>query len=124
MSRTLKQVQALAEQGVVRVSLHGYEELSTDNIRVRDVIEGLPKAAVVEDYPDCPKGPCVLVLQWDGEGLPIHVVWGSQQLDMIRRLCSSLRIGPTPRSGIRHGEGGGREPQIKQEIGSRGRACR
>ncbi|MBI2821720.1 MAG: DUF4258 domain-containing protein [Acidobacteria bacterium] len=69
-------VQALAERGEVCVSLHGYEELSTDHIRVRDVIDGLLKAAVVEDYPDYPKGPCVLVLQWDGEGLPIHVVWG------------------------------------------------
>ncbi len=74
MRATLEKVQALAVRGEVRVSLHGYEELAADQVRVRDIINGV--ASVVEDYPDYAKGPCVLVLQQDGANQPIHVVWG------------------------------------------------
>ena len=63
-------------RGEVRVSLHGYEELAADDVLVRDVVDGLATAVVVEDYPDYSKGPCVLVLEQDRAGQPIHVVWG------------------------------------------------
>jgi hypothetical protein len=39
-------------------------------------VESAADAVVVEDYPDYPKGPCVLVLQKDRRGDVIHVVWG------------------------------------------------
>ncbi len=76
MSQTLEQVRALVARGEVRVSVHGYEELAADHVRVRDVIDGLAGAVVVEDYPEYQKGPCVLVLEHDKAGQPIHVVWG------------------------------------------------
>lgn len=60
----------------VRVSDHGYDELSSDNLLAREVVEGATESVVVEDYPDYPKGPSVLVLQKDSEKRPIHVVWG------------------------------------------------
>ncbi|MGH7572034.1 MAG: DUF4258 domain-containing protein [Gemmatimonadota bacterium] len=69
-------MQTLVARGEVRVSLHGYEELAADEIRVRDAVDGLALAVTVEDYPDYPKGPCVLVLEQDGNGRPIHLVWG------------------------------------------------
>ena len=76
MSKTLEQVRALVADGEVQVSVHGYEELAEDGLRVRDVVNGLATAALVEDYPDYAKGPCVLVLEYDGTNQPIHVVWG------------------------------------------------
>ena len=53
-----------------------YRQFAADEIRARDVVEGLAKAVLIEDYPDYPRGPCCLVLQRDGAGQPIHVVWG------------------------------------------------
>jgi hypothetical protein len=76
LSETLERLRLLAARGDVRLSLHGYEELAADRIHVVDIVEGLTAAIVVEDYPRYPKGPCVLVLQQDRTGQPIHVVWG------------------------------------------------
>jgi hypothetical protein len=76
MSETLVKVQALAANGEVRVSLHGYDELAADSIFFADVLDGVSGAVLIEDYPQTAKGPCVLVLQKDSEGRSIHVVWG------------------------------------------------
>jgi len=76
LSAILEQIRALVARGDVRVSLHGYEELAADNVPVRDIIEGLTGAEAIEEYPNYPKGPCVLVLQQDKSTQPVHVVWG------------------------------------------------
>ena len=74
MSQTLKDIRELAEAGDVRISAHGYNELANDGILATEVVAGLPSATVVEDYPDFPKGRCVLVLENDASGKPIHAV--------------------------------------------------
>jgi hypothetical protein len=76
MSRTLQSILILIEQGDVRISMHGYDELAADFISTRDVVNGVSDAVVVEDYPEYGKGPAVLVLQQDSNDSPIHVLWG------------------------------------------------
>jgi hypothetical protein len=76
VSKTLERVLDLVSQWEVLISSHGYDELADDDIPVRDILAGLTAAIVVDDYPDYAKGPCVLVLQKDAKGNPIHVVWG------------------------------------------------
>ena len=79
MSKTLEDIKALVCKLEVRISDHGYDELLSDNLLAREVVEGVSAAVIVEDYPDYPKGSCVLVLQKDREQQPIHVVWGGTE---------------------------------------------
>jgi len=55
LSKTLENIKALIRKLEVRISDHGYDELSSDNLFAREVVEGATEAVVVEDYPDYPK---------------------------------------------------------------------
>lgn len=76
MSHTFGRVRKLSSAGEIRISDHGYDELAEDGILAGDVVDGLQSAEVIEDYPNYPKGPCVLVLCHDAQGRPVHAVWG------------------------------------------------
>ena len=76
MSKLLERIRQLHSLGNIQISAHGYDELANDNILVRDVMQSLNSAAIVEEYPDYHKGPCILLLQQDASGKPIHVLWG------------------------------------------------
>lgn len=66
----------MIERQEVRISEHGYDELAKDNLFAQEIVESVSLATMVEDYPDYYKGPCVLVLHYDNNGRPVHVVWG------------------------------------------------
>lgn len=96
MSTTLKAVLALVEIRDVRISEHGYDELAEDGLTVTEILDGIVKAKLVEDYPEYPKGPSVLVLQFDREGRPIHTVWGIPKgHDRPAVLVTAYRPDPT-----------------------------
>jgi hypothetical protein len=72
----LDRIHRCIEAGEVRVSSHGYDELAADGLFFEDVLAGFANARVIEGYPDYPKGPCLLMLQTDPAGAPVHVLWG------------------------------------------------
>lgn len=59
VSETLNIVKRLVAAGEVWISEHGYDELASDQISVREVLGGIGHSTVVEDYPGFTKGPKV-----------------------------------------------------------------
>jgi hypothetical protein len=76
MSELFETIRALIRAQDVRLSEHGFDEMVEDALTAREVIGGIEIAEVIEEYLNYPKGSCVLVLQKDRMGRPIHVVWG------------------------------------------------
>lgn len=76
MNKTFIRIIELIKNNDIKVSAHGYDELAEDGILVKEILANVKNAVVIEDYPKYPKGHCMLVLQKDFKGRPIHVVWG------------------------------------------------
>ncbi|MGH6820233.1 MAG: DUF4258 domain-containing protein [Methylocella sp.] len=76
MGDTFTRIIELVAKDDVRISEHGYDELVEDGITIADILEGIGIGRVIEEYQQFPKGPSVLVLQFDRKGNPIHAVWG------------------------------------------------
>jgi hypothetical protein len=88
----LERIQELVSGGDVRISEHGYDELADDALTAREALAGVFEARTVEEYPNYPKGPSVLLLQKDSDGFPIHVVWGiSKGYDKPAVLITAYR---------------------------------
>jgi len=95
MSDVFHRILDLVARQEVLISDHGYDELAAEDILVRDILGGAREAIVVEEYPTYHKGPCVLVLQKDNEGGPIHVVWGiPSQADSPAVVVTAYRPDP------------------------------
>jgi hypothetical protein len=95
VSELLERIRRLVAAREVRISEHGFDELSADGIAVREAVQGLGSAVVVEEYPASGRGPAVLVLEFDQSGQPLHVVWGIPQgLESPAILVTAYRPDP------------------------------
>ena len=75
-SETFLKIRELIKKREILISNHGYDELAQDNIFIKDIINSIDDAIVIEDYPDAWKGATVLLLQFDRNGGAVHTVWG------------------------------------------------
>jgi hypothetical protein len=95
MTDLLNRIFALVEKGDIRISEHGYDQLSEDGLLVRDVLNGFKQASVIEEHPDYPKGPCILLLQHTADGKPVHALWGiPKSFDSPAILITAYRPDP------------------------------
>ena len=101
MIETWDKIKLLIAEGNIKISEHGYDELAADDLNVREIVAGTPNGSIIpnwkaspnsrdytimvetiklesiiEEYPEYPKGPCVLILLRDKKGYPVHAVWG------------------------------------------------
>ena len=75
-SETFLKIRELIKKREILISNHGYDELAQDDIFIKDIINSIDNAIVIEDYPDAWKGATVLLLQFDRNGNAVHTVWG------------------------------------------------
>ena len=118
MSKTLYLVKRLVEGKDIQISAHGYDELAADGILIHDDVEGLANGLVVEDYPDYHKGPCVLVLQYDEDGRPIHVLWGIPKDAASPAVVITVLTAPILTSGRMTSLGESNDEEASFEIGT------
>ena len=75
MCDTFDRIPVLIAEGIVRISGYGCDEIATDGLLARELVEGVETAEVIEDYPNYPEGPCVLLLQRTKDERSVHAVW-------------------------------------------------
>lgn len=100
MSDFFQRVRDLISAGEVRISEHGYDELVEHGLTAREILAGILTSVVVEEYPDYPEGPCVLLLQKDRAGNPVHVVCGIPN-GYVKPVFRSRHTGRTRSAGMR-----------------------
>jgi Domain of unknown function (DUF4258) len=89
-------IRTLVVEGKSRVSEHGFRELREDDISLADLVQSIGSAAVVEEYPDYHKGPCILLLHRDAAARPVHALWGTaKDQPMEATLVTAYRPDPS-----------------------------
>jgi hypothetical protein len=76
VSALFVRVRELVEAGDRAFSAHAVSKLVQSGILIKPLIDTIDRAVVVEEYPDYYAGPCLLLLQYDESGMPVHMLWG------------------------------------------------
>ena len=81
----LKSIKKLITQGSYRLSNHAEIERDADQIMVEEIEEALlsPGVKIIEDYPNDPRGHSCLVLGFTNGNLPVHIVCGIGDMDIL-----------------------------------------
>jgi predicted cobalt transporter CbtA len=79
MSQIESEIRRLVQQRLVVVSQHAMGRIAKRNIVFTAIIAGVQNGEVIEHYATYHAGPALLMLQRDGQGDPIHVVWGIEK---------------------------------------------
>ena len=82
VARRLAVIRERVERGAYVVSFTHTEKLRRRRIRAQNIEEAIANGAIIEDYPDDPRGPSCLILGHSGER-PIHAVCGRVDSDEI-----------------------------------------
>lgn len=98
----IEQIKRLAAQKRYRLSLHAEVERDADQITMEELEEALlsPKAEIIEDYPNDPRGPSCLILGFTKENLPIHIVCGIVEYEEYEMLILITNYRPDPEEWI------------------------
>ena len=80
--RTLAVIRERVRRGDYVISFTHTEKLRERKIGADDVEEAICDGAIIEDYPDDPRGPSCLILGRSG-GRPLHVVCGRLEEERI-----------------------------------------
>ena len=79
MDTDFRQIRDLVKQRKVRFSAHAYARMAKRGILAADILVGMSRGEVIENYPDFHYGRAMLVLQADSAGHTLHVVWGLEK---------------------------------------------
>lgn len=84
MSVTVQWIQEKVLLEKYELSTHAEEEREADKITIDDLEKALSECEIIEDYSEDPRGASYLVLGYDLNKRPIHLVCGSTPSGKLR----------------------------------------
>jgi hypothetical protein len=83
MDIDINSIQAKVRNGRYIISFTHTEKVRLRKIEAKEIEEAICKGAVIEPYPDDPRGPSCLILGFTSQGRPLHVVCGKIEEEEI-----------------------------------------